>query len=90
MHIIYFYVVVIIPNTGRYSMSAVTTGELVILLGGVGLASSPDIIVVNLSLQLWFGMMVSTTCCKIYCLAIYCPCCRFIIGSWLKIIIFKL
>ena len=40
-------------------MGIVVCGEHLILLGGVGLQSSPDIIIVNLTLRIWFGLMVS-------------------------------
>ena len=40
-------------------MCAGVWGDQLILLGGVGLQTSPDIIVVNLTLQIWFGLSVS-------------------------------
>ena len=39
-------------------MSATACGEQLFLLGGVGLHTSPDIIIVNLTLRLWFGFTV--------------------------------
>ena len=42
----------------RYSMCAVATGDHVILVGGVGLQTTPDLIVINLPHQIWFGARV--------------------------------
>ena len=47
-------------------MSAVVIGKHAILFGGVGLPTSPDIIVVDLNFPLWFGVMVSNFQCTFY------------------------
>ncbi|CAI8010527.1 tRNA wybutosine-synthesizing protein 4 [Geodia barretti] len=46
------------PIPPKYSMSAAVTGDHVILSGGVGLEPSPDLIVINLALRIWFGAMI--------------------------------
>lgn len=52
-------------------MSSIACGKYLFLLGGVGLQTSPDIIVVNLMLQTWFGLTVSyvtSVCTEVYIL----------------------
>ena len=39
-------------------MAAVGVNENIVLLGGVGLQRSPDIIILNLRFRQWFGAMV--------------------------------
>ena len=41
-------------------MSAVVIGDHVILVGGVGLENSPDLIIVNITHRLWFGARVGS------------------------------
>ena len=40
-------------------MSATVVGKYAILVGGVGLQNTTDVIIIDLDLQLWFGAMVS-------------------------------
>ena len=41
-------------------MSVTVVGKQLILLGGVGLQTSPDIIILDLTLGYWFGLKVHT------------------------------